>query len=93
MLVLVRIGRDPQRGRAPEGRLVGAVEASAEAFAAGQSATWIHVPRGGYGYAWSVSVVVRKVGPKRVRVEAPLRSGGTRLVWVSPSNLRPRGEL
>jgi hypothetical protein len=56
----------------------------------GELATWLHVPRGGYGYAYPVDVVVRKVGTKRVRVEAPLKGGGTRLVWVKPESLRAR---
>ncbi len=54
----------------------------------GEDVVWHHVPRGGYGYTIPVNVTVRKVGAKRVQVEAPLKSGATKLVWVKPESLR-----
>ncbi len=56
----------------------------------GDALTWEHVPRGGYGYVHPVHVTVIAVGRVRVRVEAPLQRGGTKLVWVTPEALRPR---
>ena len=53
----------------------------------GDLARWRHVQRGGYGLIGFVNVVVHKVGKSRVQIEAPLRTGGTRLVWVAPINL------
>lgn len=58
------------------------------AFQEGERATWLHRPRGGYGYTVPVSVTVERVGRAKVRVVAPLRSGGERLVWVRPYALR-----
>lgn len=66
-----------------------AVAVVTRALTPGARATWIHTPRGGYGYTMRVDVIVVSVGPKRVRVEAPLERGGTKLVWVRPENLGP----
>lgn len=56
----------------------------------GDSVTWLHVPRGGYGYVVPVDGRVVKVGKKRVQVEVPhLRRGVVRR-WVRPENLRER---
>ncbi len=49
---------------------------------------WNYTPRGGYGFSYPVTVVVKSVGRKRVRCEATLARGGTRLVNVSPEKLR-----
>lgn len=62
-----------------------------QTFAPGDPATWIHVPRGGYGYPINVPVVVLKVTQKRVLVVAPLRNGGSKEVWVWPKSLKERG--
>ena len=48
---------------------------------------WAYEHRGGYGYTTYVWATVKKVGPKRVTIEAPLTAGGTKLVRVSPSRL------
>jgi hypothetical protein len=56
----------------------------------GDHATWLHEERGGYGYVTPVHVTVLSIGPKRIRVEAPLRAGGTRKVWVKAESLRAR---
>ena len=58
----------------------------------GQSVTWLHYPRGGYGYLHPVDAVVTKINPKTVEIEAPLRSGGTKRVRVKPENLRVAGQ-
>ncbi len=63
---------------------------ASSSYAPGQPVCWLHVPRGGYGYTYPVSAVVVKAGPKRVQVEAPLKNGNTKLVWVKPENLRDR---
>jgi hypothetical protein len=54
----------------------------------GQRVTWLHEPKGGYGYTIPVDGVVRKIGPKRIQIEAKLKSGDTKLTWVNPSKLR-----
>lgn len=56
----------------------------------GDQVTWLHDQRGGYGYVQPVPVTVKKVGKKKVQVEAPLKIGGTKLVWVTPERLRKR---
>lgn len=48
---------------------------------------WAYEPRGGYGYVTYVWATVKRVGPKRVTIEAPLATGGTKLVQVSPARL------
>lgn len=58
-------------------------------FEVGDLVEWLHVMRGGYGYTERITCVVTKIGPKRVQVEAPLKSGGNKLIWVDPTNLRP----
>lgn len=62
----------------------------------GQLATWLHTPRGGYGFTRAVPVEVIEVTPKRVKVLAPLRDGGFRPVFVDPKKLvsraAPEGE-
>ncbi len=57
----------------------------------GDKAIWLHQLRGGYGYVERIPVTIVKLGRERVQVEAPLKNGGTKLVWVSPETLlRPR---
>ncbi len=56
-------------------------------FEPGQHVTWAYEKRRGYGCVEYVLATVRKVSPKRVQIEAPLRAGGTKLVWVSPRRL------
>ena len=54
---------------------------------AGRRVTWLHEPRGGYGYVIRVPAVVLKVGPKRVTIAATLEGGGTKTVAVRPEKL------
>lgn len=56
----------------------------------GQSVTWLYVPRGGWGYTYPVPATITKIAAKRVQIEAPLRRGGTKLVWVTPEKLKAR---
>lgn len=58
----------------------------------GARLTWLHVPRGGYGFAWPVDAEVLLVGPKRARVRVALASGETVERWVSRESLVPRKE-
>jgi len=59
-------------------------------FAAGERVTWIHTPRGGYGYTWPVEVEVLHVTPKRVRIRVALLGGETVERTVRPEHLRRR---
>lgn len=52
--------------------------------------TWIHNPRGGYGFAVPVDAVVVRVGPKRVRIRVTLKDGRQVERLVKPESLRPR---
>ena len=52
--------------------------------------SWIHNPRGGYGFATPVDATVLKVCSRRVRIEVPLRDGRRVERTVCPSSLRPR---
>jgi hypothetical protein len=56
----------------------------------GDEYTWTFVPRGGYGYPISVHVTISRVGRRRVLVVAPLKSGGTTMVWVRRERLKER---
>jgi hypothetical protein len=56
----------------------------------GDTVTWLHVPRGGYGYSFPVDAVVVKHGPKRVLVEARTKAGEVVQRWVLPERLRRR---
>jgi hypothetical protein len=55
----------------------------------GQQVNWHH--RTDDGRIHIIPVTIRKIG-KRIAVEARLKAGGTKLVWVEPHNLRPRKE-
>ena len=52
--------------------------------------SWIHNPRGGYGFAMPVDAVIVSVGSKRVRVRVPLKDGRHVERVVLPTSLRPR---
>ncbi len=56
----------------------------------GMAVSWIHVPRGGYGFPVPVDAVVVRVCARRVRVEVPLRDGRRVTRLVTPEALRPR---
>jgi len=38
------------------------------AFQPGDQVTWLHTPRGGYGYVYPIDGVVEKVGKTRVQI-------------------------
>jgi hypothetical protein len=59
-------------------------------LSAGMHVSWIHNPRGGYGFATPVDAIVLKVCPRRVRIEVLLRDGRHVERTVCPSSLRPR---
>jgi hypothetical protein len=52
--------------------------------------SWIHNPRGGYGFALPVDAIVLKVCARKVRIEVPLRDGTRVERVVKPDSLRPR---
>lgn len=56
----------------------------------GMPVVWIHTPRGGYGFAVPVDVVVVRVGPKRVRIRVALKDGQHVERVVKPESLRSR---
>lgn len=64
----------------------------AETFAPGQSVTWRHQPRGGYGYVIPVDGTVVRVTGRRVVIRVPLRNGTRVERRVRPEHLRPRKE-
>jgi hypothetical protein len=55
----------------------------------GDRMVWFRALRSGYGYIRRIPVTVVKLGATRVQVEAPLKKGGTKRVWVKPENLFP----
>jgi hypothetical protein len=57
-------------------------------IAAGDWCTWLHTPRGGYGYVIPVDARVVRVTPARAQVEVTLRSGARELRWVRLAHLR-----
>lgn len=61
-----------------------------EELAPGMHVSWIHEPRGGYGFATPVDAVVVKVCARRVRIEVPLRDGRRVERLVRPGSLRAR---
>ncbi len=58
-------------------------------FTAGQLVTWLHEPRGGYGYTVPVDGVVIKVG-KRVKIAVQKRDGTWVQRWVTEQRLRAK---
>ena len=56
----------------------------------GMPVSWIHVPRGGYGFPTPVDAVVVRVRARRVRIEVSLRDGSRVERLVRPDSLRPR---
>jgi hypothetical protein len=56
----------------------------------GMAVSWIHEPRGGYGFAMPVDAIIVKVCARRVRIEVPLRDGRRVERIVLPDSLRPR---
>jgi len=53
----------------------------------GEKAIWLHKRRDWYRHTQRVPVTIVQLGATRVQVEAPLKQGGTKRVWVSPENL------
>lgn len=50
---------------------------------------WLRTTARGYGFQETIHAVVVSVGAKTVRIEAPLRAGGTKQTNVRPHNLFP----
>lgn len=61
-----------------------------EDISPGMQLTWHHESRGGYGFIYKIPVRVVSVSKKMVRIEAPLRRGGSKLTSVRPENLQRR---
>ena len=61
-------------------------------FQPGDRITWLHQPRGGYGYGYPVDGTVVRVSGRRVVIRVPLRSGDLVERRVHSENLRPREE-
>jgi hypothetical protein len=61
-------------------------------FSAGNTVTWLHQPRGGYGYLYPVDGTVVHVAGRHIVIRVPLRSGKLVERRVKPENLRPRAE-
>lgn len=59
-------------------------------LAPGMTVRWLHNPRGGYGFAVPVDVVIMRVGPKRVRIRVPLKDGRQVERVVLAESLRSR---
>jgi hypothetical protein len=56
-----------------------------------QLVTWMHQPRGGYGYIERIPGKVVKVGEKLVQIEVRKKNGEAVTRWVDPKNLEKRG--
>jgi hypothetical protein len=54
----------------------------------GQRCEWMPQSGRGYGFYWWVPAVVVKVGRVRVQIDAALKNGGARRVWVAAKSLR-----
>jgi hypothetical protein len=61
-------------------------------MAIGERWMWRHEPRGGYGYVALIPVTIVRTGPKRIQVEALLKTGGTRVTWVARESLVKQGQ-
>lgn len=59
-------------------------------LALGMHVSWIHEPRGGYGFTTPVDAIVVKVCKQRVRIQVPLRDGRRVERIVRPESLRKR---
>jgi len=59
-----------------------------QAFAVGERVTWLHVPRGGYGYPFPVDAEVVRVAARRVRIRVEKQGGEPVERWVRPEHLR-----
>lgn len=57
-------------------------------FQTGYRITWLHQPRGGYGYVIPVDGTVVRVAGQRVVIRVPLKSGALVDRRVRPENLR-----
>jgi hypothetical protein len=56
----------------------------------GMTVSWIHVPRGGYGFPVPVDAIVERIYKRRVRIAVQLRDGLSVVRVVDPESLRPR---
>lgn len=58
-------------------------------FQPGDSITWLHQPRGGYGYVYPVDGTVVRTFGRRVVIQVLLRTGALVERRVRSENLRP----
>jgi len=56
----------------------------------GCTLTWLHEPRGGYGYVIPVDALVLSKGNSKVKVEVKLRNGGKSIRFVNPDKLKEK---
>jgi hypothetical protein len=61
-----------------------------ETFAPGAPTTWLHRPRGGYGYVYPVDGIVVRQAAQRVVIRVPLKDGTPVERRVRPEHLRRR---
>jgi len=61
-------------------------------FSPGDAITWLHQPRGGYGYVQPVDGTVVRIAGQRVVIRVPLRNGALVERRVRPEHLRRREE-
>lgn len=54
----------------------------------GARVTWLHAPRGGYGYTVAIPAKVVGLGPKRVTIEVKSRNGRMAKRVVCATSLR-----
>lgn len=59
-------------------------------LAPGMQVSWLHEPRGGYGFTTPVDAIVVKICKRRVRIDVLLHDGRRVERVVSPDSLRPR---
>lgn len=53
----------------------------------GDYVTWLHQPRGGYGYILRVPGVVKKVGRVKAQIEVAMTTGLMATRWVKNESL------
>jgi len=59
-------------------------------FTIGQEVTWLHAPKGGYGYQFKVPATVVRIGKKRITIDAKLGDWKEKRIHVKPENLQVR---
>ena len=56
----------------------------------GDQMTWLHIPRGGYGFVYPVNAEIVKVNAKTIRIRVAKRDGALTERSVKPESLKPR---